>query len=112
MAGKDGKAWNERLVKDFPNTVPTYTIILLEGVPKMFRSTALSGIKSGMPNEMQDRAFVLYQGEKLWRQRLAVTDENRVYVLLLRPDERIGCRNEGGFTEAGYLHLKDELARQ
>jgi len=64
-AGNDARSWNERLSKDFPKDVPSFTIIMLESVPKLFRGMALSGIKGSMPIAMQDRTLVLYRDETL-----------------------------------------------
>jgi hypothetical protein len=110
-AGNDARSWNERLSRDFPKDVPSFTIIMLESVPKLFRGMALSGIKGSMPIAMQDRTLVLYRDETLWKQRLAFPEDSRAYVILLGPDGRIAWRSEGAFTEAPYAQLKDQLAR-
>jgi hypothetical protein len=110
-AGNDARSWNERLSRDFPSDVPSYTIIMLESVPKLFRGMALSGIKGSMPSSIQDRTIVLYRDETLWKQRLAFSGDNRAYVVLLTPDGRIAWRSEGAFTEDAYAQLKDRLAR-
>jgi hypothetical protein len=110
-AGKDASLWNERLSRDFPNAVNAYTIILLEAVPKLFRGKALSGIKSGMPLFIQDRTIVLYHDEDLWKQRLAVYDDSRAYVVLLDLGGHIRWNNSGAFSESEYARLKNELER-
>jgi ATP10 protein len=110
-AGNDARSWNERLARDFPGNVPGFTIIVLESVPKLFRGMALSGIKSSMPSTMQDRTIVLYRDEKLWKQRLAFSEDSRAYVLLLGSDARIQWMSEGAFKEEAYAQLKDQLAR-
>jgi ATP10 protein len=110
-AGNDARAWNERLARDFPWDVPSFTIIVLESVPKLFRGMALSGIKSSMPSSVQDRTIVLYRDEMLWKQRLAFSEDNRAYVLLLDSDSRIQWKNEGPFKDDIYTELKDQLAR-
>ena len=110
-AGKDAGLWNERLSRDFPNAVTGYTIILLESVPKLFRGTALSGIKRSMPPSIQDRTIVLYHDEDLWKQRLAVSDDSRAYVVLLEPDGHIRWNNSGAFTGTEYARLKNEIER-
>lgn len=106
-AGQDAHKWNENLSRDFPN-VPAYTVIEFESVPKFFRGMALAGIKS-MPASMQDRTVVLYQGEDLWKERLAVSDETRAYVVILGPDGHIRWRNIGTFAEFEYADLRDLL---
>jgi ATP10 protein len=110
-AGNDARSWNERLSRDFPGDAPSFTIIVLESVPKLFRGMALSGIKSSMPSSVQDRTIVLYRDEMLWKQRLAFSEDSRAYVLLLGSDGRIQWKNEGPFKEDAYAQLKDQLTR-
>jgi ATP10 protein len=110
-AGNDARSWNERLSRDFPKDVLSFTIIMLESVPKLFRGMALSGIKGSMPIAMQDRTLVLYRDEALWKQRLAFSVDSRAYVILLGPDGRIAWKSEGAFTETAYAQLKNQLAR-
>jgi len=102
--------WNERLAGDFPDTVSTYGVIQLESAPKIFRRLAISGIKSSMPVSVQNRTIVLYRDEQLWRQRLAVKDESRAYVVLLDQSGTIRWINSGGFSDGTYGMLKLKLA--
>jgi hypothetical protein len=108
-AGNDARAWNEHLSRDFPNTIPIYTVILLESAPKLFRGMAVSGIRSSMPPSLQDRTIVLYRDEKLWKQRLAVADDSRAYVLLLEPSGHISWTNSSAFSDAAYASLRSRL---
>ena len=87
-SGKDGQTWNLRLAKDFQNPVPNFTIIFAESVPRIFQGRALSGIKNGMPQEMQNRAVLQLQDEQKWRTILGVQDEQRAYLLLLGPERK------------------------
>ena len=109
-AGKDARLWNEHLAKDFPDDVSAYGVIQLESAPKIFRRLAVSGIKSSMPVSVQDRTIVLYRNEQLWKQRLAVKDESRAYVVLLDPSGTIRWINFGTFSQATYGSLKTKLA--
>ena len=63
-----------------------------------------------MPSSVQDRTIVLYHDEALWKQRLAVSEDSRAYVLLLGSDSRIQWKNEGPFKDDAYAQLKDQLA--
>ncbi len=108
-AGKDARLWNEHLARDFPHSIPAYGIILLESAPKVFRGMAISGIKSSMPVSVQDRTIVLYRDEELWKQRLAVTDINRAYVVLLGPSGNVRWVNSGAFSDTMYARLKNQL---
>ncbi len=108
-AGKDARLWNEHLAMDFPHAVHAYGIILLESAPKVFRGLAISGIKSSMPVSVQDRTLVMFRDEEVWKQRLAVTDVSRAYVLLLGPSGNIRWMNSGAFSDAMYARLKNHL---
>lgn len=104
-AGKDAHLWIEHLA----NAVPSYDLIVMESVPKLFRGIAISGIRSSMPPTMQDRTIVLYQDEKLWRLRLAVSDNNRTYVVLLGADGRLRWSNTGAYSDSEYARMKNAI---
>jgi hypothetical protein len=108
-AGKDAHLWKERLARDFSSAVPTYDVVVLESVPKLFRGLVLSGIRSGMPLSMQDRTVVLYQDEKLWKTRLTASDNNRAYVVLLAPDGQLCWSNATAYTASEYARLKNRI---
>ena len=112
-AGKDARLWNERLFKDYSNSnaiaVPGFQVIVLEWMPKLIRGMAVSSMKSNMPLAVQDRTIVSYVDEAVWKQRLAVSDDNRAYLFLLDPDGRIRWSNSVGFTDSEYTRLKEVL---
>ena len=109
-AGKDARLWNEHLARDFPDNVSAYGMIQLESAPKIFRRVAIDGIKSSMPVTVQNRTIVLYRDEQLWRQRLAVKDESRAYVVLVDQSGTIRWMNSGAFSGSTYGMLKAKLA--
>jgi hypothetical protein len=111
IAGKDARQWNEHLSRDFSNAISAYGVIMLESAPKLFRGMAVSGIKSSMPLSVQNRTIVLYRDEELWKQRLAVTDNRRAYVLLLRPSGNVCWVNSGAFSDAEYVRLKNRIQK-
>jgi hypothetical protein len=108
-AGKDAQLWNEHLAKGFSTALPSYDVIVMESVPKLFRGVAISGIRSSMPPSMQDQTIVVYQDEKLWKLRLAVFDNSRAYVVLLGPDGRLRWSNTGAYTDAEYARMKNAI---
>jgi hypothetical protein len=110
-AGNDARLWNEHLSKDFSNAVPDYQVIVLESVPRLLRGTAVSGIKNTMPAARQDRSIVLYKDEKLWKLRLATSDNNRAYLLLLGADGHIRWSNHEAFGDSEYARLRSEIEK-
>jgi hypothetical protein len=110
-AAKDARLWNEHMARDFPNTVAAYAIVVLESAPRVFRGLAISGMKSTMPVSAQGRTIMLYRDEELWKQRLAVTDERRAYVLVLAPSGTICWTSSDAFSGAMYTRLKNQLQK-
>jgi hypothetical protein len=106
--GRDAQNWAQHLSKDDPH-LPIYTAIFLESVPRMFRSIAVSGIRSGMPPVMLDRTLLLYQQQTSWEQRLHVTDERYACVLVLDRSGRIRWISLGPFADSLYLRLRKEV---
>jgi hypothetical protein len=111
IAGKDARQWNERLSRDFSTAISAYGVVLLESAPKLFRGMAVSGMKSSMPLSVQNRTIVLYRDEELWKQRLAVRDNRRAYVLLLGPSGNVCWVNSGAFSHIEYSRLKNQIQK-
>ncbi len=102
-AGSDAKLWNEG------GAVPGFTVIVLESVPKLFRGMAISGIRSGMPATLQDRAVILLKDEDLWKSRRGVHDADRAYVVVLGPNGRIRWMNAAPFSAATSAGFKNAI---
>jgi hypothetical protein len=105
--GQDARSWEQHISKDDPN-LPLYTAIFLESVPRLFRSLAISDIRSTMPPAMLGQTLLLYQQQTFWKQRLRVTDENHACVLVLDRSGRIRWISLGPYADALYVHLRKE----
>ena len=99
-AGDDDRHWRERL-----EGVECYGIIMLESVPRLRRGMVASGIKSGMPQAVRDRTIISYKEEVIWKQRLAVYDDKRAYVMLVDGSGKVVWTNSGAFTESECTKL-------
>lgn len=106
--GRDARNWAQRLSKDDPH-LPLYTAIFLESVPRLFRSIAVSRIRSGMPPAMQDHTLLVYRRQSSWERRLRVTDESYACVLVLGPAGHIRWMSLGPFADSIYLRLRTEV---
>jgi hypothetical protein len=82
-----------------------YEIVMLESVPRLLRGMVASGIKSGMPPDVRDRTILYYKEEAVWKQRLAVSDDKRAYVVLVDGSGRVLWTNSGPFSEAEFAKL-------
>ena len=111
-ASGDSKLWNEHMTRDFGSRGPAvFRVIFLESVPKVFRSMAISGIKSGLPEALWDRTLLVYQGEDAWKFRLVVTSDRHSYLVLLDGQGRVEWMSSRAFNEAEYADLKKLLGR-
>jgi len=112
--GKDTQLWNRELLKDFGSNrfVALSTVIMLESAPRLLRGVILSGIKNGIPTSLHGSTIVSYEDEKLWKQRLAINNDNHAYVLLLGQDGRIRWMSSGVFSDAEYNELKTKIQGQ
>lgn len=108
-AGKDARLWNEHLGKGFPESVTVYDVMELQAVPRLFRGMALAGIRGTMPISMQEHSIVLYEDEKLWKVRLAVSDDSRAYIVLLGAEGHIRWRNSERYSDSEYTKLQNEI---
>jgi hypothetical protein len=106
--GRDAQNWAQRLSKD-DRHLPLYTAIFLESVPRLFRSMAISGIRSGMPQAMQDRTLLLYQQQSFWEQRLHVTDERYASVIVLGHGGHLRWITSGPFADSLCLELRKQI---
>lgn len=109
-AAADDRVWDEHLAGDFSGAVPTYAVLLLESAPRLFRGMAIAGIRSGTAVSVQHRTLLLCREEKLWKQRLAVSDEGRPYLVLVGPRGHVRWMDSGRFTEVEYARLKAAIS--
>lgn len=106
--GHDAQNWAEHLSKDSPS-LPIYSAIYLESVPRLFRSLAVSAIRSGMPATMQAKTLLVFAGQSEWKKRLQVTDDDHAVVVLLGPTGQIQSIISGPFSGALCQMIRDHV---
>lgn len=87
----------------------TWSMAVLEDVPRLVRGMASHGIKSGIPKEDQDHFLLLYQHEAELRQAAGFQQPEHAYVLLLAPDGSIKWRFHGPVSEEALTELRKQL---
>jgi hypothetical protein len=107
--GLDSRHWNERLAADSSVEASKFNVIVLESVPRLFRSAAVSGIKGNMPPGLWPKTILLFKDEALWKERLAVSADSHCYVVLLDDAARISWMSTGPFSEKEYAELQSAL---
>lgn len=109
--GIDARLWSERLNKDFGpfSEVSRSTIIVLGSVPKLFRGTAISNIKTNLPKPLWEKTILVFKDDALWKSRLAFSTDGHCYVVALDRAGRVAWIGSGPFSEPAYAGLMWEV---
>ena len=95
------KVWSAQLQ---PSS-DVYSVAVLEDVPRLVRSMAVGGIKSGVPQNQRERFLLVFHGEKLLKGAADFDKPDDAYIVLLDRDGAIQWRFHGPFAES----VRDEL---
>lgn len=79
-AGDATKTWVEPLAQQ---GVAVWSAAMLESAPRLVRPMIRAGMRRETPAGRQDRALLLYSGEKKWRGLLQVEREEEPLVVLV-----------------------------
>ena len=101
------KAWSARIAPSFP----TYSIAVLQDVPRLVRGMAVSGIKSGVPQSQRDRFILIFKGEKELKEASAFSSgqPNDAYILLVDSASAIQWQFHGAVSDTAVAELRSRL---
>lgn len=99
------KAWGDRLATQ----VETYTLAVLEDVPRLVRGVATSGIKSGVAQNDRERFLLVFHNEKELKSASGFERPNDAYILLIDSQGLVAWRFHGPFAESALADLKMQL---
>jgi len=111
--GNDARIWNDHVsiaTKDNSH-ISSFTVMMLESVPRILRGFVTSGIRKQMPPATYERSIFVFRDEAIWKQRLAVSDERRAYVVLIDAAARICWMNLGPFNDSAFEKLREAVLR-
>lgn len=100
------KTWSARLTPE----VATYSLAVLEDVPRLVRGMAVAGIKGGVPQEQRERFLLVFRSEKELKEAVGYYNPNDAYLVLLDTDGAIRWRFHGEFNDNSLADLKSHLA--
>ncbi len=102
------KPWSARLAP----TIPTYSVAVLQDVPRLVRGMAVSAIKSGVPQSERDRFVLVFKGEKELKEAAGFDSShpNDAYILLVDSAGGIQWQFHGAITDAVAAELQAKLA--
>jgi hypothetical protein len=101
-------AWSRQLADLKPDAV--FQVAILEDVPALLRRFVISGIKSDIPQALQDRFLIVTQGTPAWEALRSSPQEDEACVLLLAGDRHIVWRGGGNVTEQSTVALRRQIA--
>ena len=109
--GKDAQQWAKQSSIEFEqhSTTICYSVIFLESVPRLFRGFVTSGIKKGIPEDKHAQAIGVIRGEKLWKERMGVSNDDVAYLILLDRSGKIIWMHSETFSQDNFSHLKQKI---
>jgi hypothetical protein len=104
--------WNDHLaIEAGDKTRPSFTVMMLESVPRILRGMVSASIRKQMAPAMYERCIVVFRDEAIWKQRLAASDDRRAYVLLIDSQAQICWMNSGPFSDSALGQLREAVLR-
>lgn len=98
------KAWSLRM----RGRIPTWSIAVLEDVPRLVRGMASHGIKSSVPKEQYDRFLLVYHGEKELKHAAGFDTPDDAYLLVIDRAGAVRWTFHGPVSDATV----EQIARQ
>jgi hypothetical protein len=101
------KAWSLRVQDRFL----TWSIAVLEDVPRLVRGMVTHSIKSAIPKEQYDRFLLLYRGEKELKQVAGFDRPDDAYLLVIDGAGAVRWSCHGSVTGAAVEEIGRQLDR-
>jgi hypothetical protein len=95
-------AWAAKLAPQ----METFSIAVLEDVPKLVRPMATGGIRSGVPKNQRDHFLLVFRGEKELKEAAGFDRPDDAYLLLVDKDGVIRWRFHGPPADSVIAELK------
>ena len=100
-ATEQGAAWSRKL-RDAGEALgaAVFQVSVIEDVPKMFRSSVISGMARQLPQPIHSRFWVAASDGKAWEQCVELVSRREAYVFVVDRRDRIVWRAHGDVTDA------------
>jgi hypothetical protein len=105
-ASTQGSQWSRRL-DAMKGKVPAevFQVAVLEDVPRLFRSMAVSGIAKQIPDRLRDHFWIATEGGKDWKRCVGDGPAGEAFLFVLDGRSQISWRAHGACTEAKVQEL-------
>lgn len=100
-ASEQGRAWTQRLGDLHERlTAPVFQVSVIEDVPKMFRSSVISGMGHSVPKELHGRFWTAVSDSEKWKSVTASASPKEASVIVVDRRGEIVWRGHGEVTDA------------
>jgi hypothetical protein len=99
------KAWSQRI----SNRFPTWSVSVLEDVPRLMRGMVTHAIKGSIPNEQHDRFLLVYHNEKELKQTAGFDQPDDAYLVVVDAGGAIKWRYHGAVTDDAVKQLAGQF---
>jgi ATP10 protein len=113
QAGERSRTWQDHFVKDFPDDTKatSYSVAMLGDAPGFVRGMIRSAMRRGTVQPLRARTVTVTSDSKPWKQRLNLSNDKDVYLLLLNKQGQIAWMQHGDFDPKVYADLSAAAER-
>jgi hypothetical protein len=106
-AAEQGAAWSRKL-RDAGEALgaAVFQVAVIEDVPKLFRSSVISGMARQIPQPLHGRFWVAVSDGKTWEQCVELASRKDAYVFVVDRRDRIVWRAHGDVTDAKLREIQ------
>ena len=102
--------WSRRLESMVASdSLATYSVSVIEDVPRLLRSFVIGGIRSGIPERLYDRFLVVSKQSLDWKAMTAYTEPDIAYLVLMNSRHEIVWHTMGPVTDSSVQALAKQL---
>lgn len=107
------EAWAQQFRREFgsESKVTFYEIPMIGGLARLGKWFIDSGMRRGTPKSDYEHVITVYGGVEPWKKRLAFSDPDAAYLILLDQSGKLAWRHAGGFDQAQYVTLAAAVAK-
>jgi hypothetical protein len=87
----------------------TYSVSVIEDVPRLLRSFVIGGMRSDTPQRLYDRFIVVSKQSLAWKTMTAYTEPDIAYLVLMNSRHEIVWHTMGPVSDSSVLALTAQL---
>jgi hypothetical protein len=112
-AGEKSRQWQDHFVNGFAGDgqVTSFSVAMLSDAPRFVRGMIRSAMRRGTSPALRPRTITVTSDAKPWKQRLNLTNDKEVFLLLLNKQGQVAWVQHGDFDPKLYAVLEATATR-